>query len=158
MPDHDEETSKERVNREMLELLNELRVALPGVQVLFAFLLTVPFSKRFSDASSFQHAAYFVALLAAAVASGLLIAPAAQHRMLFRQRDKEQLLRQSNQYAVAGMVVLAVAITSAILLVVDYLFGRPEALLTGGAVAVLLAWLWFVAPLLQRRRAPRDPG
>lgn len=162
MPSHDDadrdESRKERVDREMLELLNELRVALPGVQVLFAFLLTVPFSQRFSDANSFQRDAYYLTLLAAAVASGLLIAPAAQHRVLFRQPDKEQLLQRSNRYAFAGLVVLAIATTTAVVLIVDFLFGRPQSLLTGGVVAFLLAWLWVTSPLLLRRRASRDPG
>jgi hypothetical protein len=83
-----EESRKDRANRELIEMLNELRVALPGVQVLFAFLLTVPFSVGFSEVSDFQRRAYFVTLVASALASGLLIAPAAQHRVLFRQHDK----------------------------------------------------------------------
>lgn len=160
MPVHDHadgESRKERVDREMIELLNELRVAIPGVQVLFAFLLTVPFASRFSDASSFQRAAYYLTLLAAAVASGLLIAPAAQHRVLFRQHNKEPLLRRSNTYALAGIIVLAVAITAAIMMVVDFLFGRSLALLTAGAVATLLGWWWVASPLLQRRRTPQHP-
>jgi hypothetical protein len=98
-----EESRKERANRELIEMLNELRVALPGVQVLFAFLLTVPFSVGFSEVSDFQRSAYFVTLVASALASGLLIAPAAQHRVLFRQHDKENLLRRSNRYATAGV-------------------------------------------------------
>lgn len=150
MPD-EQESQKERVDRELIEMLNELRVALPGVQVLFAFLLTVPFSSRFSAASDLQRSLYFVTLLAAAVASGLLIAPAAQHRILFRQHDKEDLLERSNHMAVAGMVALAVATCAAVVLAVDFLFGLVPALLTGGALAVLLLWLWTVQPLRKRR-------
>jgi hypothetical protein len=150
------ESRKERVDRELLELLNELRVALPGVQVLFAFLLTVPFSQRFGDATGFQRNAYFVTLVAAAVSTGLLIAPAAQHRALFRKRDKEGLLKRSNGYAIAGLVALAVAIVTSVVLVVDFIFGRTQALVTGGAVAVLLGWWWVTSPLLHRRRGAME--
>jgi hypothetical protein len=150
------ETRKERVDREMLELLNELRVAIPGVQVLFAFLMTVPFSQRFAHASDFQRDAYYVTLVAAAIASGLLIAPAAQHRVLFRQHDKEGLLQRGNRYAFAGVVMLAVAIIAAMVLVVDFVFGRQQALLTGGGVAVLLVWWWITSPMLQRMQNPQD--
>src|SRR5215204_6001038 len=107
------ESRKERVDRELIELLNELRVALPGVQFLFAFLLIVPFQQTRDQLTDFQRDVYFVALLAAAVATVLLIAPAAQHRILFRQKDKEKLLRRSNRYAIAGLVVLGLAICTA---------------------------------------------
>ena len=145
------ETRQERVNRELIELLNELRVALPGVQFLFAFLLVVPFqaADRISD---FQRDVHFVALLAAAVATALLIAPAAQHRVLFRQEDKEELLRRGSRSAFAGLVVLAVAISSALLLVVDVLFSRTQAWLTAGAIAALLLWWWVLVPFRQRSR------
>src|SRR5687768_15333878 len=116
------ESHKERVDRELLELLNELRVALPGVQFLFAFLLVVPFQQRGADLTEFQRDVYFITLLAAAIATGLLIAPAAQHRVLFRQQDKEALLRRSNKSAFAGLVVLAIAIVAAVLLVTDVVF------------------------------------
>lgn len=154
------ETRKERVNRELMELLNELRVALPGVQFLFAFLLIVPFSDGAMRLDDFQRDVYFVALLSATVATALLIAPAAQHRVLFRQEDKEALLHRSNRSAFAGLVVLAVAVCSALLLVVDVVFGRDRAWVTAGVVAVLLAWWWLVAPLRHRGRreqaAPED--
>ena len=143
-----EESRQERANRELIEMLNELRVALPGVQVLFAFLLTVPFSVGFADATDFQRRTYFVSLAASALASGLLIAPAAQHRVLFRQQDKENLLRRSNRYATAGVGVLAVAIISAVLLVLDFIFGRTTALVTGGVLALSLGWWWMVLPLV----------
>jgi hypothetical protein len=149
---HEAETRQERVNRELIELLNELRVALPGVQFLFAFLLVVPFSQGADELTDFQRAVYFVALLAAAVATALLIAPAAQHRVLFRQRDKEALLHRSNRSAFSGLVVLAVAVCSALLLVVDALFSRTLAWATAGAVAALLTWWWLAVPLWQRAR------
>jgi hypothetical protein len=151
-----EESRKERANRELIEMLNELRVALPGVQVLFAFLLTVPFSVGFSEVSDFQRSAYFVTLVASALASGLLIAPAAQHRVLFRQHDKENLLRRSNRYATAGVGVLAVAIIAAVILVLDFIYGRTTALVTGGILGVLLAWWWLALPLRQRSHSSQD--
>jgi hypothetical protein len=148
----DGETHQERVNRELIELLNELRVALPGVQFLLAFLLIVPFQQTIDRTTDFQRDVYFVALVASAVASVLLIAPAAQHRVLFRQHDKEGLLRRSSRSAYAGLVVLAVAIVSAVLLVTDVLFSRTQAWVTAGAVAALLAWWWVAVPFWHRSR------
>ena len=154
------ESRKERVDRELLELLNELRVALPGVQFLFAFLLIVPFQQTRDDLTDFHRTVYFVALLAAAVATVLLIAPAAQHRVLFRQKDKENLLRRSNRYAVAGLIVLGLAITAAILLVVDVVFSPARAWTAAGVVAVLLTVTWIAVPFWRRAHTeqhdPRD--
>jgi uncharacterized membrane protein YidH (DUF202 family) len=150
-----DESRAERIDRELMELLNELRIALPGVQFLFAFLLVVPFQQATSRATDFQRDVYFVTLIAAVVATGLLIAPAAQHRALFRQHDKEDLLRRSNRNAFLGLVVLALAIVSAVVLVVDFLFALPQALVTGGLVAVLLGWLWIGSPAVQRARDRR---
>jgi len=144
------ETRQERINRELMELLNELRVALPGVQFLLAFLLIVPFQQTIDRTTDFQRDVYFAALVASAVASVLLIAPAAQHRVLFRQHDKEALLRRSNHSAFAGLVALAVAITSALLLVVDVLFTRTLAWTTAGAVGALLVWWWIAVPYWKR--------
>lgn len=156
MTDHGE-THQERINRELMELLNELRVALPGVQFLFAFLLVVPFSQGVDELTDFQRDVYLVALLAAAIATALLIAPAAQHRVLFRQRDKEALLRRSNRSAFSGLVVLALAVCSALLLVVDVLFDRTLAWTVTAAVAALLTWWWLGVPLWHRsRKEPED--
>jgi hypothetical protein len=152
----DGESRKERVDRELIELLNELRVALPGVQFLFAFLLVVPFQQKFGQTTGFQHSVYFVALAAAALATVLLIAPAAQHRILFRQHDKELLLWRSNRSALAGLFALGVAICSAVLLVVDALFSVGLAWVTAGALAVLLAWWWLAVPLWQRAHHEQD--
>ena len=151
------ETHKERINRELIELLNELRVGLPGVQFLFAFLLIVPFQETAADISDFQRDVYFVSLVAAAVASALLIAPAAQHRVLFRQQDKEALLRRSSRSAFAGLVVLAVAVVAALLLVIDVFFSRTLAWATAGGVGSLLAWWWVVVPLWRRARTEQEP-
>ena len=151
------ETHKERINRELIELLNELRVGLPGVQFLFAFLLIVPFQETVDRITDFQRDVYFVSLVAAAVASALLIAPAAQHRVLFRQQDKEALLRRSSRSAFAGLVVLAVAVVSALLLVIDVLFSRTLAWATSGGVGALLAWWWVIVPLWRRAHTEQEP-
>jgi putative flippase GtrA len=150
------ESRKERVDRELIELLNELRVALPGVQFLFAFLLIVPFQETREDLTDLQRTVYFVALLAAAVATVLLIAPAAQHRVLFRQRDKEQLLQRSNRYASTGLVVLGLAICAAILLVVDVLFSLARAWVAAGVVAVMLTILWIAVPLWRKAHTVQE--
>jgi hypothetical protein len=155
----DGETRHERINRELIELLNELRVALPGVQFLFAFLLIVPFQQKVDTITGFQRNVYFVALASAAVATALLIAPAAQHRVLFRQHDKEALLRRSNRSAVAGLVALGLAICSALLLVIDVLFSLTLAWVTAGLLAVLLLWWWVAVPFWQRAHNEQDgPG
>jgi hypothetical protein len=150
------ETRDQRINRELIELLNELRVALPGVQLLFAFLLIVPFQQTIDRITDFQREVYFVTLAAAAVATALLIAPAAQHRVLFRQHNKEALLRRSSRSAFAGLVALAVAIVSALLLVVDVLFSRTQAWLTAGVMSVLLAWWWVAVPFWHRAHNEQD--
>src|SRR3954470_10732527 len=152
----DGETRHERIDRELIELLNELRVALPGVQFLFAFLLVVPFQQRATQMSEFQKDVYFLTLVAAVIATGLLIAPAAQHRVLFRQHDKEKLLMRSSRSAFAGTVVLGIALSSAVLLVVDVFFGSTRAWITAALVAVLLAWWWVVTPLWKRAHPPGE--
>src|SRR3954447_5608699 len=152
----DGETRKERIDRELIELLNELRVALPGVQFLFAFLLIVPFQQKSNQVTDFQRGVYYVALAAAALATALLIAPAAQHRILFRQQDKENLLRRSNRSAVAGLLALGLAICAALFLVVDVVFSRTLAGVTAGALGLLLVWWWLAVPLWQRARNQQE--
>jgi hypothetical protein len=149
------ESHAERIDRELMELLNELRVALPGVQFLFAFLLVVPFQQGGSRMTDFQRDVYFVTLMAAVVATALLIAPAAQHRALFRQHDKEGLLRRSNRNAFLGLTVLALALVSAVLLVTDVLFSLPQAVIAAAVVAVLVGWMWIGSPIVQRMRDGR---
>ena len=151
------ETHKERIDRELMELLNELRVALPGVQFLFAFLLIVPFQQKVDTITEFQRDVYFVALASAAVATVLLIAPAAQHRVLFRQQDKEGLLRRSNRSAIAGLVALGVSICASLLMVIDVLFSLTLAWVTSGVLAALLVWWWVAVPFWQRAHdGPKD--
>jgi len=130
----DEETPQERANRELIELLNELRVALPGVQVLFAFLLAVPFQQQFHQATSFQRDAYFVTLSAALVSTTLLIAPSAYHRLNFRRHDKQQIVEFANRCVIAGIGVLAIAMVSVMVLISDVLFGGAVEIVAPHAV------------------------
>jgi hypothetical protein len=157
--EHQGESRAQRVNRELIELLNEIRVGLPGVQFLFAFLLVVPFQQRAAKTTSFQHGVYYVALVSAAVATVLLIAPAAQHRVLFRQHDKDALLRRSSRSAFAGLMVLIVSITSAMLLVLDVFIGRWQAWATAAAIFAGLVWWWAIVPIWHRAHNEQDePG
>lgn len=155
-PDARDETPLQRADRNLTELLGELRIALPGVQVLFAFLLTVPFSQGFERLGSFDRWLFYVALVSAALASICYIAPANQHRVLFRQGMKEQLVRRSNHYGIAGALALVLSMTSATTLVVDYLFDSVLAWSTAAVVSALAAWAWFGQPALDRSRAPAE--
>ena len=127
----DDEQPEERLNRELIELLNELRVALPGVQVLFAFLLTVPFSDRFLTLTGSQRAIYFATFVGTTIATGLFMAPTAYHRIRFRQGDKERMLRTSNRFAIAGIAFLALSVTLAVVLTTDLMFGLGTATMVG---------------------------
>jgi heme O synthase-like polyprenyltransferase len=132
-------------------------VILPGVQVLFAFLLTVPFTNRFAAITEQQRQVYFVTFLLTAVATALLIAPSAYHRMRWRQRDKEQMLRTSNRLALSGLGFLAAAITGVIHLVTDIVFEAAAAVSFVTAAAVLLYfWFWYGLPLMRRIQDPDD--
>jgi hypothetical protein len=137
------ESPKARHDRELIELLNELRVALPGVQVLFAFLLAVPFAQGWRKVNGFQKDVFFVAFLAAAVASALLIAPSAYHRLRWRVEDKGRIVRISNRLTIAGLFCLAVSIDACVLLVTDYIFGGTKAVATTVAVGAVFAALWY---------------
>jgi Family of unknown function (DUF6328) len=145
--DRRNETELERLDRNLDELFGGLRVALPGVQVLFAFLLVLPFQERFPDTTAFQEGVYFGTLLATAAASVLLIGPSARHRMRFRRDDKEYIVFSANRLAIAGLVCLAIAILGAILLISDFLFGTVAAVAATGAIGLTLAWCWFASPL-----------
>ena len=151
-----DETEDERLNRELDQLLQELRVAMPGVQVLFAFLLAVPFQQRFAQVTDFQEKVYFFTLLASAVASALFIAPTAYHRMMFRGRDKPRLVRISSQLAIAGLVALAAAMNGAILLVTDVLFGDTIVAITLAATMAMFVGLWFALGLVRRMSNERS--
>jgi len=134
---------QQRLNRQMTELLNELRVAMPGVQVLFAFLLAVPFQQRFQTVNAFQRDVYLVTLLAAATATAFLIAPSAYHRIAFQEHEKERIIQMGTRQFVCGIVALAVAMTGAVLLVTDVLFELATTIVVVGCVAMLFGWLWF---------------
>jgi hypothetical protein len=151
-----DETPYERLDRNLEELLAGLRVALPGVQVLFAFLLILPFQQRFEDVTTFQEDVYFATLLCTAVASVLLIAPSARHRIQFRRGDKAYVVFTANRLAIAGLAFLGLAMIGAILLISDYLFGTATAAVSTTAVGVALSWAWFASPLARRlrRRGP----
>jgi len=140
-----DEGNKERVDRELIELLNELRVALPGVQVLFAFLLTVPFAQCFEVLDATDRGVYFGAVVASAVASALLIAPSAHHRLRFRAGSKERMLKVANALAVAGM--LALAIGAVMYVIASVLYESSAAALIAAAFTAGIAALWFVLPL-----------
>jgi hypothetical protein len=141
------ETEKERLDRNLGELLQELRVALPGVQVLFAFLLVVPFNQRFADITNFQRTLYFVTLLLATAATACLIAPTAHHRVEFRQQDKKRIVFSATRLAVIGLALLAAAMTGAVMLITDFLYHATTVAIVAAAVALLFIGLWFAWPV-----------
>jgi FtsH-binding integral membrane protein len=149
------ETTDERRNRQLTELLNELRLALPGVQMLFGFLLAVPFSQRFATISATQQALYYTAFASAAGASVCFIAPTAFHRIVWQHGEKRVLLRVSSALAIAGTVFLAAAITSVMLFITSYLYGSAPAALAGAVLLASLVTLWYGLPLALRLRAHR---
>ena len=142
----DDEKSDEDLDRELIELLNELRVTLPGVQVLFAFLLIAPFSQGFARVTDVQKDTYLAALVLTALGSAFLIAPTPYHRIRFRDRDKEAMLRISNRLALAGTACLAGAVCCALFFVTDFLFQMRVAVLVTGVVAVTMLTLWYALP------------
>jgi Kef-type K+ transport system membrane component KefB len=143
------ESQRERLDRELMELLQELRVVLPGVQVLLAFLLTAPFQQRFGQMPGTLRNAFFASIACATVATALLIAPSAHHRLRWREGDKEHLLRVANREAIWGTVFLAAAIVLALYVVTNVLFATWIALVTAVAAVVLFAWLWYAVPLFR---------
>ena len=141
------EDDDSRLDRELNELLNELRVTLPGVQVPFSFLLIVPFSQQFARVNDLQKFTYLAALAFTAVGSALLISPTPYHRIRFRDRDKEAMIQIANKLAIAGTFFLATGITCAVFFVTDFLFNVGVALAAAGAVAVAVFGLWYALPL-----------
>jgi Family of unknown function (DUF6328) len=146
------ETSRERLDRNLEEMQSELRVAVTGVQVLFAFLLVVPFDTGFEHVGSFERTVYFVTLVLAALAAACTIAPAAQHRFLFRHDAKGYLVAVSNRIVIAGLAFLALSMCGALLLVATKLFGAGAGAITVAGAALPFALLWFAMPLRQRAR------
>jgi hypothetical protein len=149
-PDEDEH---ERRDRQMMELLNELRIALPGVQILFAFLLAVPFAQGFERITSTQRTLFYASLLATAASTICLIAPSATHRLRFHQRDRAYVVESANTYTIAGLGFLGIAIVLVVALITDYLYDGWIVWAAPAVVAVALAGTWFVRPLLRRESA-----
>ena len=144
------EDRQERTARELIELLNELRVILPGVQVLFAFLLIVPFAQRFPDLDDLETGVFFMTLLCTAVATALLIAPSAHHRILWRGGVREQRLVLGNVLTIAGLIFLLPAIAEVVFVITAFIFDLTAAVGVTGLLALFFARLWFVLPLRYR--------
>jgi len=149
-PSGRDESEGERLDRNLAELLQELRVALPGVQVLFAFLLAVPFQTGFKEISAFQEKVFFITLLCTAISAALLISPTAYHRMTFRRQQKKHLISVDNRLAIAGMGFLALAMTGAIMLITDLLYGTAATLTFSAAALTMFVVLWGLLPLRRR--------
>jgi len=151
------ETELERADRNFTELLQELRVAQTGVQILFAFLLTIPFAQGFAGVDTFRRLVYVGTLLACAGATALLVAPVSFHRIVFRKHHKRELVAATNVLAQGGLALLALSLVGSLLLVVDVVLGRPAGLLLAGATALLFVLLWYVLPLRSLARWRRRP-
>ncbi|MCW3009515.1 MAG: hypothetical protein JWP17_4141 [Solirubrobacterales bacterium] len=150
------EEEQEQLNRQLDELLQELRVAMPGMQILFGFLLTVPFNQRFVQVTDFQRDVYLVTLLCAATAAACFIAPTAYHRIMFRHHDKRRLIRLASRMALSGLVFLALAMSAAVLLVTDFLFAKGTTIVVTVVVVCLFAWLWFGLGITRRIQGARS--
>jgi hypothetical protein len=148
--DNTGEDHGERTAREQIELLQELRIVIPGVQVLFAFLLTVPFNQGFAELNTVQRDVFFATLLCTAAATALLIAPSAHHRLLFRQGVREQRLKMGNLLAILGLACLVPAMVGVVYVITDLIFGLTTALIVTTVMAVSFLLLWFVLPLPYR--------
>jgi uncharacterized membrane protein len=156
-PSGRDETEAERLDRNLGELLQELRVALPGVQVLFAFLLAVPFQQGFEKITGFQKGAYFGTLVCTAIAAVMLISPSAYHRLTFRYQQKRQLVFYANRFAIVGLVLLALAMAGAIMLITAVLVGPVATVITSVLALAMFALFWAGLPL-QRRGRLREEG
>ncbi|MFU8874848.1 DUF6328 family protein [Micromonospora sp. SL4-19] len=150
------ESEKQRWRRNFADLLQELRVAQTGVQILFAFLLTLPFSNGFTRTTDFQKDVYIVALLAAAAAAAMIISPVAFHRALFRQGRKPELVRFAHRVATGGLAFLLISMVSAVLLITDFVLGRPVALVVTAFAGAWFLAFWLVLPLAGRGWAEPD--
>jgi Family of unknown function (DUF6328) len=149
-----DETRLERIDRNLSELQGELRVVITGVQVLFAFLLVIPFDSGFRSIDPFERAVYFVTLVLSALAAVCTIAPAARHRILFRQEDKPAMMSAANRTVIIGLVFLALAMCGSLVLIASKLFGVAAGISTLAVAAVVFRVLWFALPL--RRRSVLD--
>jgi Family of unknown function (DUF6328) len=150
-----DETAEERLDRNTMELLNELRVAGTGIQVMFAFLLVVPFNTGWRHVSSFGRTEYYVTLLCVAIAAVLLIAPSIHHRILFRHHEKRYLVALANRLAIYAMAFLAAGFTGILVLVSDVVAGGAAPVLAGVISAAGISALWFGIPVARREQEPR---
>src|SRR3984885_5261311 len=145
-----DETPAERLDRNTIELLNELRVAGTGIQVMFAFLLVVPFNTGWQQVDSFERTVYFVTLMLVATSAFLLMAPPVHHRILFRRGEKPFLVHLANELAIAGMVLLALGFVGILVLLSDVVLGGAAPVIEGALAAAFLSGVWFVLPLARR--------
>jgi len=150
----DRRREERKRDRQMIELLNELRVALPGVQILFAFLLTVPFSVRFEKLTGFQRDVYYVTLIATALSTACLIAPSSAHRLRFHKGERAWLVESANRMMIAGLCLLAVALGGSVLLITDVIFDGVRVWIYSGLVWVVIVGLWFLRPLARGLSSP----
>jgi hypothetical protein len=150
---NEEENPKERVDRELGELLDEVRVAIPGAEVLFAFLLGVAFTERFTELTSMQRGIYFATLVMVAAGIALLVAPTAYHRLNFRDGGKQELLYSATHMVLVSLVLLMLSVTGVVFLVADLVYGTTAAVVSGAIVAAWFTWFWFAMPLLRRPSA-----
>ncbi|WP_229402469.1 DUF6328 family protein [Micromonospora okii] len=150
------ETERQRWQRNFADLLQELRVAQTGVQILFAFLLTLPFSNGFTRTSEFQKDVYIVALLSAAAATAMIISPVAFHRALFRQGRKPELVRFAHRMATGGLAFMLVAMVSAVLLITDFVLDRGIAFVLTGVTALWFLTFWMFLPFARRNWGDDD--
>jgi len=143
----DRRREERKRDRQMVELLNELRVALPGVQILFAFLLTVPFSMRFGELTPFQRDVYYVTLISTVLSTACLIAPSAAHRLRFHQGEREWIVESASRLMIVGLVILAIALGGSVLLITDVMFDGARVWIYPSAVVAVIVGLWFLRPL-----------
>jgi hypothetical protein len=149
------ESEPERLERQLNELLQELRVAMPGVQLLFGFLLIAPFNQRFAQVTQAQRGVYLATLLCSALSSAFFIAPGAYHRIMLHHRDRPHLIAMATRMAIAGLAFLALAMTGAVLLVCDFLFDATTTVLATAFVFAAFTWLWFGLAISHRLRDAR---
>ena len=154
----DDETEQQRLDRNLLELLQELRVAITGIQVLFAFLLVVPFQNGWPEVSEVERTVYFVTLLLTAASSACLMAPTARHRMRFRELDKPWIVQTSNRLAIVGLALEAGAICGVLMLITHFVYDATLTAVVVGAFAALFTWLWFLAPIARSLAAGEADG
>lgn len=144
------ETTAQRLDRNYGELLQELRVVQTGVQILFAFLLSLAFYEKFNQLTTTQRNFYFGTLMVAVLAGALLIAPVAHHRMLFGQRRKDDLVAASNKLAIIGLVLVMLALAGSIFLIADVLYSRTASVTVLAVILAVFVAVWFVMPRLYR--------